>query len=214
MGNDAILKWIRAGRKMTPLIEEQFYMYEQLADYLQNSVPPDDIEEWKTLLNESKFVWPTGKFEGWAKIFGKGPQLLAGIEFKPYVSESEEDNEEVENDSINESKINESITSENKDISSSSIDSSLLEQNEKDEIDQLGNINEDEQKGLIESQAETAKKISENFVQNEDPEETPKENEQKAKSEDEAEMLDYTEDIGDDFEEIGEDFLGENTSLT
>merc|ERR1711915_380311 len=139
MGNDAILKWIRAGRKMTPLIEEQFYMYEQLADYLQNSVPPDDIEEWKTLLNESKFVWPTGKFEGWAKIFGKEPQLLAGIEFKPYVSESEEDNEEVENDSINGSKINESITSENKDISSSSIDSSLLEQNENDEIDQLGN---------------------------------------------------------------------------
>ncbi|CAL4249503.1 unnamed protein product [Meganyctiphanes norvegica] len=97
--NDVILKWIRVGRKITPLIEEQFYMYEQLALYLQNSVQQKNVEKWKTLLNESKFVWPSDKYEGWSKIFGNEPELLAGVEFKPYLSDNGDDNDnEVEDD--------------------------------------------------------------------------------------------------------------------
>ncbi|CAL4143645.1 unnamed protein product, partial [Meganyctiphanes norvegica] len=77
--DEEILTWIRKGRKLTPLIEKQFFLYKQLSDYLIKDVEPNDIEKWKTLIN-SKYIFPSSDNEGWSLIFGELPELCQKID--------------------------------------------------------------------------------------------------------------------------------------
>ena len=56
-----ILKWVHKGKKMTPLIQEQYDMFRELAGYLINCVDEEDVESWKELLNSCKYICPTKK---------------------------------------------------------------------------------------------------------------------------------------------------------
>ena len=58
-----ILKWVHKGKKMTPLIQEQYDMFRELAGYLINCVDEEDVESWKELLNSCKYICPTKKTE-------------------------------------------------------------------------------------------------------------------------------------------------------
>ncbi|CAL4145019.1 unnamed protein product, partial [Meganyctiphanes norvegica] len=78
----AVLKWIKLGLKMTPEFERQFTLFAQLAEYLKEHVEDDDIEEWKKIMDETKYTLPAEGDMGWAYIFQQVPELCLKVKEK------------------------------------------------------------------------------------------------------------------------------------
>merc|ERR1711915_881571 len=96
--NHIILNWIRKGRKLTSLIEEQFDLYNKLFIYLLNNIcKEDDFQEWKEILDNTKYVYPANEKEGWAQIFGETPNILEKVDsekIQEMETETEEENKQ------------------------------------------------------------------------------------------------------------------------
>ncbi|CAL4072345.1 unnamed protein product [Meganyctiphanes norvegica] len=123
--SNIILNWIRKGRKLTPLIEKQFALYDTLSIYLQNNVNiEEDIQEWKQILNNTKYVFPAKDKKGWALIFGDTPIFLEKVNpdelSKSYVVQQQIETSDAEDEDIKQenevAKIEETSDAEDEDI--------------------------------------------------------------------------------------------------
>jgi len=73
-----IVRWIRKGARITPPATEQLLKYNELAYYLINQVEEADVNKWKDVLSNTRYICPSGENKDkWCKVFGdKAPAGL------------------------------------------------------------------------------------------------------------------------------------------